>query len=127
MELNVNGLVYARYKTGKYVAKIIQLDVNHAIVEILAVLTHPTQGDLHHPNEVSVPLFHQRKALSFHEKARVPLHTCTPFDEDVIPDYEESLKSALKKISSKLKKRDDAWSSESLKQLRDLENDYFKK
>ncbi|MTT33112.1 kinase [Terrilactibacillus sp. BCM23-1] len=126
-QLKVNGIVYARYKTGEYIARIIELDDSQAVVEILAVVTHPTQGDLHHPHDVNVPLFHQRKALSFHEKARVRLHSCKPFDKDTIPDFKGSLKSALEKIYSKLEKSDDAWSRESIKQLRDLENDYFKK
>ncbi|WP_085523783.1 sporulation phosphorelay system protein KapB [Tuberibacillus sp. Marseille-P3662] len=117
--------VRTRYKTGEYVARFVEeRNDKVGIVEILAVLRHPTQGDLHQPNEVNVPLFHQRKALAHHEKAVVQLASLVPFDGQV-PDYRASLREALDLEKEKLRGRDDTWSEKALNNLNDLESDYF--
>ncbi len=126
MSFEKGDLVIATYKTGEYVCRYIEeRHERNAVVEVLAVRRHPTQGDLHSPNQVDVPLFHQRKALAFHEKAVVHQVGLVPF-EGRLPDYYDSLKEALDAIYEKLKTRDTEWAEQSIQQLQDLEKDYFK-
>lgn len=123
---NDGDVVIAKYKTGEYIGRFVQYrNETYGIVEILAVRRHPTQGDLHHPNEVNVPLFHQRRALSHHEKAVVNLNAIQPYDGD-IPEYKTSLKTALEEKVDKLKDRNDPWAEEARRQMADLEKEYFK-
>lgn len=72
MELEI---VRAKYKTGRYIGKLIEMkeEENRALFQVLAVETHPQQGDLHQPKQIDVPLFHQRKALAIWKK-----HGCRP-------------------------------------------------
>ncbi|MGV3489360.1 MAG: sporulation phosphorelay system protein KapB, partial [Tuberibacillus sp.] len=87
----IGQTVTVKSKTGEYIAKLLEYrDEKYAVVEILAVLKHPTQGDLHYPNEVNVPLFHQRKAHAFHEKVVVNNNAIDRYEGEV-PDYEPSL------------------------------------
>ncbi|MFC7392809.1 sporulation phosphorelay system protein KapB [Scopulibacillus cellulosilyticus] len=121
-----NDIVTTRYKTGEYIAKIIEeRDEKRAVVEIQAVLRHPTQGDLHHPNQVDVPLFHQRKALAYREKAVVQTHSLKAYHQEV-PEYKESLRQSLDKAYEQLNKRNDPWADKAKEKLKDLEKDYFK-
>ncbi|MBM7646709.1 kinase-associated protein B [Scopulibacillus daqui] len=121
-----NDIVTTRYKTGEYIAKFIeQRDEKRAVVEIQAVLRHPTQGDLHQPNQVDVPLFHQRKALAFREKAVVQIHSLKPF-QGAVPDYKSSLRKSLDEAYERLEQRDDSWAEKAKENLKDLEKDYFK-
>ncbi|TCP27058.1 kinase-associated protein B [Scopulibacillus darangshiensis] len=121
-----NDLVIARYKTGEYIAKVIEpRQTEQAVVEILAVIKHPTQGDLHSPNNINVPLFHQRKALAYHEKAVVRVNTLKQYEGNQIPEYKASLRKAVNDKLEKLGKRGDDWARLAIEQLRDLEKDYF--
>lgn len=114
-----------RNKTGEYIGRVFEMrGSEQAVVEVLAVLNHPTQGDLHHPMEVDVPLFHQRKAMSFREKTVIRTQMLSNYDGEV-PGYNESLREALNKKMDKLKAKSDEWSIASLRQLEDLEKDYF--
>jgi kinase-associated protein B len=120
-------MVTGIYKTGKYVGEII--DVNRAktsyVVKVLAVIKHPTQGDLHNPQSVNVPLFHERKALSYMEKANIPAPYIKPYDGE-IPEYKKSLAEALSIQKDDLVKMNNEWADKSLESLRSLEKDYFK-
>jgi hypothetical protein len=60
-------IVTAAYKTGNYIGRLTQIrpDRGKGVVQILAVLRHPVQGDLHQPGQADVPLFHERKALAY--------------------------------------------------------------
>ncbi|AOM83218.1 kinase-associated lipoprotein B [Salisediminibacterium beveridgei] len=120
-----NQTVKALYKTGSYYGRVIEDHPTKqtVLVEILAVEKHPVQGDLHHPKEVNVPLFHERKALSFREKANMPRHTVKPFDSE-IPEYNESLKHSLETMKTELKNEDTDWSFHALKALEAVEKDY---
>lgn len=122
-----NQTVKALYKTGSYYGRVIEdLPAKQTVlVEILAVDKHPVQGDLHHPKEVDVPLFHERKALSFREKANMPRHTVKPFDGHV-PEYNESLKSSLETMKVELRSEKSEWSLHALKALEAVEKDYPK-
>lgn len=119
--------IKAKYKTGEYLGRFVEYrNDKYAVVEILAVLRHPTQGDLHYPNEAEVPLFHQRRALAFREKAVVNLPAISAY-EGTIPEYDESLRDALHQKLDKLGEREDAWAMQSKTHLHELEKDYFKK
>jgi len=119
-------IVKVRSKTGEYVARFLEYrNEQYAVVEVLAVLKHPTQGDLHHPNEVHVPLFHERKAHAFHEKVLVNNHAILRYDGE-IPDYETSLRTALAEKIAALADRDDPWAKKSVDILKSLEKEYFK-
>ncbi|WP_018922326.1 kinase-associated lipoprotein B [Salsuginibacillus kocurii] len=118
-----NNVVQAKYKTGKYVAEVVEKKDAKTLIKILAVLKHPVQGDLHNPKQVDVPLFHQRKALAQFEKVWVPTSTVKEYEGDV-PDYKESLHQAFMAQYDQLKDSDDEWSQAALRQLEDLKSDY---
>ncbi|TWI58941.1 kinase-associated lipoprotein B [Halalkalibacter nanhaiisediminis] len=117
--------VRAFYKTGVYVAELIEMQEENqrALVKVLAVLRHPTQGDLHNPKMTNVPFFHQRKALAQFEKTWVPLSSLKSYDEQV-PDYKTSLKKALEKQISELESQDTDWSRACLEKLKECQNEY---
>lgn len=73
------------------------------LVKILAVLTHPKQGDLHHPNKADV---------------------VKPFDE-AVPDYADSLRSALNRLKTDLQNDSSEYAAKSLELIHALENEYF--
>lgn len=124
-ELNVGDTVTAIYKTGKYIGEITERRPQHYLVRVLAVLKHPMQGDLHNPKDAEVGFFHERKALSHREQANIPEKMVKPFDE-VIPDYLDSLKEAIRKLRSELESDQSPWALHSLKNIESLEKDYFK-
>ncbi|MBO8162926.1 MAG: kinase-associated lipoprotein B [Brevibacillus sp.] len=122
--IQVGDLVTVPYKTGVYIAEVIETFPEKATVKILAVRKHPQQGDLHHPFEVNVPLFHQRRALSYQEKVMVPLSAVTPYT-DTVPDYTTSLRNALAKEKEKLLAQQGPWAERALEELIKLETEYF--
>ncbi len=117
--------VRAVCKTGVYIAELldIQEEQNRALVKIVAVLKHPTQGDLHNPRNADVPYFHQRKALSEFEKAWAPLSSIKKYEGD-IPPYKESLRIALQKEIEKMEEDQSEWATACLVKLRDCQNEY---
>ena len=120
------SIVSTTYKTGRYLAELVEWskERSQALVKILAVLRHPTQGDLHYPGRVDVA-FQQRRALAFNEKTWVHSASVT-LHEGEVPSYEKSLKTALEAEVDKLKQKGDAWSKRSIQELEDLRKDYFK-
>lgn len=124
MDLKVKDIVTAHYKTGKYIGEITNEGEQTYLVKVLAVLKHPTQGDLHHPKEADVMLFHTRRALAFREQMNVPKKLVKPFKEEV-PDYIESLQSSVNELKEQLSKENSEWHQKSLKAINELEADYF--
>lgn len=122
-ELQVGEMVTAFYKTGKYIGEIKEIRVQSYLVEILAVLKHPMQGDLHHPKVVEGVFFHERKALSFKEKTNVPKQMVKKFDEP-IPNYQDSLSTALEKLKKELKEDSSEFAQRSLQNLQIIEQEY---
>lgn len=92
--LSVGAVVTAEYKSGLYAGKLVELSPPRALIEVAAVLRHPLQGDLHHPYEPDVPMFHQRRAASRREKVWVIASVLRPF-EGGLPEYEDSLREAI--------------------------------
>ncbi|SDJ63158.1 kinase-associated lipoprotein B [Salimicrobium halophilum] len=124
-DVQVGDTVKAFYKTGTYIGKVKEDRGAKFLVEVLAVHTHPAQGDLHNPGQTEEVFFHQRKALSHHEKANVDKKAVHPFDGE-IPEYEESLKQSVQNFKEKLMRRDTEFNQKALHQLEDLETQYFK-
>lgn len=122
MELEI---VRAKYKTGRYIGKLIEMkeEENRALFQVLAVETHPQQGDLHQPKQIDVPLFHQRKALAYLEKTWVPSSTVKPYNGD-LPDYKQSLELALNAAKDKVRNDHSHWGQASLQLLDELEHEY---
>ncbi|MCR6111155.1 kinase [Bacillus sp. A301a_S52] len=120
-------IVTVTYKTGRYIGEIVSKSPKgtHAIVMILAIVKHPVQGDLHQPGETNVPLFHERKALSFKEKANIPLSHVKLYKGD-IPEYSISLLEALTIQKNELKNENSNWASKSLESLHKLEKETYK-
>jgi kinase-associated protein B len=124
-EFQIGDKVTAIYKTGKYIGEITEERTQHYLVRVLAVLTHPMQGDLHHPKNASVDIFHERRALANREQTNVPKQMVKHF-HDEIPDYQESLKAAVDKMKKELTEANSAWGEKSLEILEGLEKSYFK-
>jgi kinase-associated protein B len=123
--MNTKQYVRAFYKTGAYVAELLdrQEEQQRALVKVVAVLKHPTQGDLHNPRQVDVPFFHQRKALAEFEKTWVPLSSLQDFDGEILP-YKLSLQRALEKEINTLEELDNDWAKACLEKLIECENEY---
>ncbi|NRD76383.1 kinase-associated lipoprotein B [Bacillus sp. BRMEA1] len=124
-ELQIGTTVTGIYKTGKYIGEITDVRPQHYLVRVLGVMKHPMQGDLHSPKEADVMFFHERKALSFREQANIPKQMVKPSSEEV-PDYLDSLKSAVVKMKQELAEDSSKWAELSLKNLESLEKEYFK-
>ncbi|WP_065412241.1 kinase-associated lipoprotein B [Pseudobacillus wudalianchiensis] len=115
--------VTAFYKTGKYIGEVSGVHSDGYTVKILAVLRHPAQGDLHHPKQVDVPFFHERKALAYTERANIPAATVKPY-EGSIPDYNESLKEAVAALQHRLEQEESDFSRKSLEALQAIKREY---
>ena len=122
-ELQVGNVVTGIYKTGKYIGEITEIRPQHYLVRVLAVMKHPMQGDLHHPKDADVHMFHERKALSFREQTNIPKQMVKPFEGEV-PDYQESLKAALEKLRQELVEAGSEWANMSMRALETLQKDY---
>ncbi|MBN4908878.1 kinase [Staphylococcus sp. EG-SA-13] len=111
------------HKTGQYVVEIVEEKGDQFLVQVLAVLKHPRQGDLHSPNEVENVFFHERKALSQFEKRYTTAQFLKEYSQDV-PNYIDSLKSSLAELEEKMIKRNNAYSEQALKCIEQLKIDY---
>ncbi|QHT59901.1 kinase [Paenibacillus lycopersici] len=109
-------------KTGRYAGEVMEINGPRALVKVLAVLKHPEQGDLHNPYNPDVPMFHERRALSYTEKTNVLLGEIEPFHGEV-PDYKESRARALAAEIEGLD-RLKRWAERGLDALRTLEKEY---
>lgn len=123
-EVDVGNIVKAHYNSGSYVGKVLEDRGNRYLVEVLAVLKHPLQGDLHNMGKVEDVFFHERKALFFREKMNVKKPAVHPYQED-IPAYGESLKEATKIYREKLSNEDTAYNRKALDKLNYLEEAYY--
>ena len=122
---NTGEIVTGIYKTGKYIGEITELKPERYVVKILAVLKHPTQGDLHQPKTADVPLFHQRRALGHREKTNIPSVYVKKY-EGTVPEYKDSLRLAIQEEMAALQNDDSDWARKCMEALNSLEEDYFK-
>lgn len=125
-ELQIGSIVKATYNSGEYIGEIIEDKRNFWLVEVYAVITHPTQGDLHRRGEVEGVAFHERKALAYREKTNVRKRFTTLY-EGSIPNYAESLKKAVTDIKEKLQQEDTPFNRLSLERIADLEKHFYQK
>lgn len=116
--------VLAEYNSGTYIGKAIEDRGNFILVEVLAVVAHPVQGDLHKPGEVEGAVFHERKSLAHLEKMNVRKRKIKHYTGDV-PSYPESLKQAFQSMKEELKKEDTPYHSLALQRLDQLEEHYY--
>jgi kinase-associated protein B len=123
-QLEIGQIVLAEYKTGVYVGEIVDLSTGRATVKMLAVIKHPTQGDLHNPFQGDVPFFHQRKALAYLEKALVPLSQIRSYQGE-IPEYKASLAKALEKEILYVQQQSGSWAERAFEALEQLRAEYF--
>lgn len=128
MTVNVGDTVRAHYNSGVYIGTIKEDRGDRFLIQVLAVLKHPMQGDLHHPGAVDDEgvFFHSRKALAHYEKMNVTKAVVYPYEE-TIPDYHESLQTSLATMKEKLTQKGNEFSKEALKKLTDLENNDYQK
>src|SRR5690625_7522627 len=97
-EINVGDIVQAKYNCVYYVCEVIEERGNFTLVQVLAILKHPTQGDLHTPGAVDGVAYHERKALAHREKMNARKRTIRLYDGEV-PPYIASLKTAVEKLN----------------------------
>lgn len=126
MDIQVGNLVETRYNSAVYIGKVVELRGNFILVETLAVLVHPEQGDLHNRGVVSGVAFHERKALAFREKFNARKRDTIPYEGEV-PSYEASLQDALDRFKEKLQAEDTAFNKLSLERVADLETHFYQK
>jgi kinase-associated protein B len=117
--------VIAAYKTGEYIGEVVDVSGMKAAVKVLAVVKHPTQGDLHNPNQANVGFFHQRRALANQEIALMPFDTISVY-RHAVPEYGESLRRALERDKASLQ-NEIQFAQKCLQELESLEKDYFPK
>ena len=120
--LELGAKVKLTYKSGIYAGELVEWSGPRAVVKVLAVLKHPDQGDLHQPYDPDVAMFHERRALSYTEKALAPLRDVQPYNGE-IPEFKDSLERALQAelaMLDKLKR----WAERGLGQLEELKREY---
>ncbi|CAN7230491.1 kinase-associated lipoprotein B [Rossellomorea sp. LjRoot5] len=121
--IQIGDYVTAFYKTGKYVGEVTGERPGAFVVKIQAVLKHPRQGDLHNPQAVDVPLFHERKALAHGERANMPEKMVKPYDGD-IPDYNETLIHSFLTLKEELEADGSPHAQKSLETLQSIQREY---
>ncbi|WP_224723814.1 kinase-associated lipoprotein B [Paenibacillus vietnamensis] len=121
-QIQVGDLVKAEVRSGQYIGEVMELGGPRALVKVLAVMKHPEQGDLHNPYNPDVPMFHERRALSYTEKTTVPLRDIVRY-EGSVPDYVESLRAAAAAEIAALD-RLQRWAAKGLEQMLQLQKEY---
>ncbi|NIK78339.1 kinase-associated protein B [Paenibacillus castaneae] len=120
--LTIGDIVQAEVRSGQYVGELVEINGPRMLVKVLAVLKHPEQGDLHNPYNPDVPMFHERRALSYTEKTTVLKRDVKRYSGQV-PDYSASLKAATAAEIEALD-RLQRWASKGLEQLQQLQKEY---
>jgi len=117
-------LVIAPYKSGVYVGELLTAEPPKAKVRVLAVLKHPDQGDLHHPQRADVAMFHVRRALAHREVCNVFYRDLEPYGEPEPPAYADSLQAALQAEVARMEQIGGEFGRKALAALKELERDY---
>lgn len=124
--ISVGDHVQTRYNSGTYIGEVLEDKRNFLLVKVLAVIEHPTQGDLHNPGQVEGVAFLERKALAHHEKMNARKRDTQLFEGE-IPSYKDSLHNAVNEIKQKLNEEQTDFNKLSLSRIADLENHYYNK
>ena len=125
-ELSVGDIVQTTYNSGTYIGEMVEDKGNFALIQVLAVVKHPTQGDLHNRGQAEGVAFHERKALAYKEKMNARKRQTKLYQEEV-PDYAASLKQAVESYKAVLKEDDTLFNQRSLEKIADLEEHYYNK
>ncbi|MGJ9457476.1 sporulation phosphorelay system protein KapB [Oceanobacillus sp. CF4.6] len=125
-EAIIGDIVKAHYHSGTYIGEVKEDRGANYLIEVLAVLKHPLQGDLHNYGKLEDVFFHERKALAFHEKMNVKKAAIHPIDEE-IPAYGKSLKKAVNEYKEKLTAEDTEFNRQAILKLKNLEENYYNK
>lgn len=125
-EIKIGDIVETRYNSGTYIGEVLEDKRNFFLVKVLAVVEHPTQGDLHNVGKVEGVAFHERKALAYQEKMNAKKRFTKKYEGE-IPDYVESLKRAVEKKKEELQKEDTPFNRLSLEKIADLEKHFYNK
>jgi kinase-associated protein B len=120
----IGDIVQVPNKSGIYIGEIMEDRGDKYLIQTLAVLKHPMQGDLHHPKQVDHVVFHERKALSQFEKFNVLKDIVSAYTEKV-PAYGESLKKAVGTYKEQLTSKTSDYNTAALKALEIVENSYY--
>lgn len=123
-QIEIGNHVLAEYNSGTYIGKALEDRGNFILVEVLAVVEHPTQGDLHNPGQVEGAVFHERKALSYSEKMNVRKRKATSYTGSV-PAYTDSLKNAFQTMKDALLQEDTPFNKLALEKLAQLNEHYY--
>jgi len=123
-DIKVGDIVEARYNSGTYIGEVLEDRRNFFLVKVLAVLVHPTQGDLHNRGQVEGVAFHERKALAFQEKMNATRRNTQLFTGE-IPDYIDSLKRSVAEMKEKLQQENTPFNKLSLQKIADLEEHFY--
>ncbi|WP_217589176.1 kinase-associated lipoprotein B [Lentibacillus saliphilus] len=118
--------VRAHYRSGTYIGKIVEDRGEQYLIEVLAVIKHPLQGDIHNYGKLDGVFFHERKALAHYEKMNVKKAAVHPF-HDEIPAYGASLKESVTKLREKLTDKDTPFNRKALETLANLETHSYQK
>lgn len=125
-EIKVGSIVETDYNSGIYIGKIIEDRGNSWLIEVQAISKHPTQGDLHNPEQTEGVAFHERKALGPREKLNGRKRKTYLYSSDV-PNYVDSLKDSYAKLTSELEARNDNYGKLALDRLADLDAAFYQK
>lgn len=125
-QINIGDIVKTRYNSGTYIGEVIEDKRNFLLVKVLAVVEHPTQGDLHNRGQVDGVAFHERKALAYKEKTNARKRDTVLYEGEV-PSYATSLKKAVENMKEQLKREDTPFNQLSLSRIADLEKDFYHK
>lgn len=125
-EIQIGDTVKAHYHSGTYIGKVIEDRGERYLIEVLAVIKHPLQGDIHNIGKVEDVFFHERKALYYKEKMNVKKPAVKAYHGPV-PAYGESLKKAVEQYKESLMAEDSPYHKMALENLQNLENHYYVK
>ncbi|OBZ13464.1 MULTISPECIES: sporulation phosphorelay system protein KapB [Bacillales] len=120
--LKIGDFVRAEIRSGQYIGELLELNGPRALVKVLAVVKHPEQGDLHNPYNPDVPIFHERRALSYTEKTNVLIRDIKKHTGS-IPEYNASLRAAAEAEAAGLD-RLQRWAAKGLEQMQQLLKEY---
>lgn len=124
--IKIGDIVKTSYNSGTYIGEVLEDKRNFLLVKVLAVVIHPTQGDLHKRGQVEGVAFHERKALAYTEKMNARKRD-TELYEGKIPSYSDSLKAAVTAIKQQLEQEDTPFNRLSLSRIADLEEHFYHK
>jgi kinase-associated protein B len=123
--MKVGDYVIASYKSGDYVGELLTFNHPKSKVRVVAVVKHPMQGDLHHPQQIDVAMFHQRRALSYREVANIPVSDIVVYEQSTVPEYNTSLHNALNTEIEAMQKLNTPFGNKAAEELLRLKQEYW--